>query len=102
MACKVAIAALEVVKNEKLAENADRLGKIFREEIGKIKTDSIELVRGQRIAQCRNYQTKTRKNSMGCLRSHEGKRINRKANPRPHHQICTTIGNQRNSIERSN
>ncbi len=47
MACKVAIAALEVVKNEKLAENADRLGKIFREEIGKIKTDSIELVRGK-------------------------------------------------------
>ena len=47
LACKVAIAALEVVKNEKLAENAERLGKIFREEIGKIQTDMIELVRGK-------------------------------------------------------
>ncbi len=47
LACKVAIAALEVVKNEKLAENAERLGKIFREEIGKIQSDMIELVRGK-------------------------------------------------------
>ena len=47
LACKVAISALEVIKNEKLAENAERLGKIFREEIGKIKSDMIELVRGK-------------------------------------------------------
>lgn len=47
LACKVAIAALEVVKKEKLAENAERLGRIFREEIGKIQSDMIELVRGK-------------------------------------------------------
>jgi len=47
LACKVAIAALEVVKNEKLAENAERLGKIFREEFSGIKSDMIELVRGK-------------------------------------------------------
>ncbi len=47
LAAKVAIAALEVVKNEKLAENADRLGKIFREELRNIKSDMIELVRGK-------------------------------------------------------
>jgi ornithine--oxo-acid transaminase len=47
LAAKVAIAALEVIRKEKLAENADRLGKIFREEIGKIKSDMIELVRGK-------------------------------------------------------
>ena len=47
LAAKVAIAALEVIKNEKLAENADRLGKIFREELGSIKSDMIELVRGK-------------------------------------------------------
>lgn len=47
LACKVAIEALEVVKDEKLAENADRLGKIFREEITKIDSDMIELVRGK-------------------------------------------------------
>jgi ornithine--oxo-acid transaminase len=47
LAAKVAIAALEVVKNENLAENADRLGKIFREEFRSIKSDMIELVRGK-------------------------------------------------------
>lgn len=47
LACKVAIAALEVVKDEKLAENAERLGKIFRNEFSGIKSDMIELVRGK-------------------------------------------------------
>jgi ornithine--oxo-acid transaminase len=45
----VAIAALEVVKNESLAENADYLGNIFRSEINKfIETSSIaSQVRGR-------------------------------------------------------
>ncbi|HCY01025.1 MAG TPA: ornithine--oxo-acid transaminase [Bacteroidales bacterium] len=47
IAGKVAMAALEVVKDEKLAENAERLGKIFREEFRSIKSDMIELVRGK-------------------------------------------------------
>lgn len=47
LAARVAIAALEVVKNEKLAENAERLGKIFREEFQSIKSDMVELVRGK-------------------------------------------------------
>jgi ornithine--oxo-acid transaminase len=47
IASKVAIAALEVIKNEKLAENAERLGKIFREEFSNIKSEMIELVRGK-------------------------------------------------------
>lgn len=47
IAAKVAIAALEVVKDEKLAENAERLGEIFRNEFASIKSDMIELVRGK-------------------------------------------------------
>ncbi|HQW69971.1 MAG TPA: ornithine--oxo-acid transaminase [Flavobacterium sp.] len=49
VAAAVAIAALEVVKDENLAENAERLGKIFREKIGEfVKTSSIAtLVRGK-------------------------------------------------------
>ncbi len=49
IAAAVAIAALEVVKEEKLAENAERLGKIFRSELNKyIKTSNIAtLVRGK-------------------------------------------------------
>jgi ornithine--oxo-acid transaminase len=47
IAAKVAIAALEVVKDEKLAENATYLGEIFRSELRKIKSDMITLVRGK-------------------------------------------------------
>jgi ornithine--oxo-acid transaminase len=47
LACHVAVASLEVVKEEKLSENAERLGRIFREEIGKINNSMIELVRGK-------------------------------------------------------
>jgi ornithine--oxo-acid transaminase len=47
IAGKVAIAALEVVKEERLAEKSERLGKIFREEFQSIKSDMIELVRGK-------------------------------------------------------
>lgn len=47
LAAKVAIAALEVVKNEGLAEKAEHLGKIFRQEFTGIKSDMIELVRGK-------------------------------------------------------
>ncbi len=49
VAAAVAIAALEVVKDEKLAENAEELGQLFRSEINKfIETSSIAtLVRGK-------------------------------------------------------
>jgi ornithine--oxo-acid transaminase len=47
VACKVAIAALEVVKEEKLAERAEYLGKIFREELGKVQSDMIKQIRGK-------------------------------------------------------
>ena len=47
LACKVAIAALEVIRDENLAEKAERLGKIFREEMRAFKSDMIELVRGK-------------------------------------------------------
>ncbi|KAF5075660.1 Ornithine aminotransferase [anaerobic digester metagenome] len=47
LAGKVAMAALEVIKEEKLAENAEKMGKIFREEMSNFKSDMIELVRGK-------------------------------------------------------
>lgn len=49
LACAVAMEALKVLKEEKLAENSDRLGKIFRSEMNQLKseTDLITLVRGK-------------------------------------------------------
>jgi ornithine--oxo-acid transaminase len=41
------VAALQVVKEEKLAERAEKLGKLFRAEMEKIESDMIELVRGK-------------------------------------------------------
>jgi len=49
LASKVAIAALKVLKEERLAENAERLGKIFRNEMKKLEKEHemVELVRGK-------------------------------------------------------
>ncbi len=47
VAAKVAIEALKVIRDEKLAENAEKLGKIFRDELKKVKSDMVETVRGK-------------------------------------------------------
>lgn len=47
LACKVALTAMQVVLDEKLAENAEYLGKILRNELRAIKSDRITLVRGK-------------------------------------------------------
>ena len=47
IAAKVSMAALQIIKDEKLEENAERLGKIFRERMKAIKSDMVELVRGK-------------------------------------------------------
>ncbi len=47
LACKVAMAAMSVVLDEKLSENAAALGEILRSELRKIKSDRITLVRGK-------------------------------------------------------
>jgi len=47
VAAKVAIAALEVLKEENLAERAEKLGEKFRSELKKIDSPMVELVRGK-------------------------------------------------------
>jgi ornithine--oxo-acid transaminase len=47
IACEVAMAALTVVKEEKLAENAEAMGIIFREELQAVKSEMMTLVRGK-------------------------------------------------------
>ncbi len=47
LAAKVAMAALNVLQKEKLAENAERLGEIFRTEMKAIQSSMIEMVRGK-------------------------------------------------------
>ena len=47
VASRVAIAALEVIRDEKLADNAYKMGVIFRSELEKINSPMVELVRGK-------------------------------------------------------
>ena len=47
VAAKVAIAALEVIKEENLSERADKLGENFRADLNEIDSPMIELVRGK-------------------------------------------------------
>ena len=49
LACAVAMEALQVVKDENLAENAQLMGEIFRERMEQLaeKSDLVKLVRGK-------------------------------------------------------
>jgi len=47
LAARVAIAALEVVRDKKLAENAAEMGDVFRNELNQIDSQRIEEVRGK-------------------------------------------------------
>jgi len=47
LACKVAMAALQVLKDERLTENAATLGDLFREEVRALRSPFIKEVRGR-------------------------------------------------------
>lgn len=47
LGCKVAMTAMQVVLDEKLAENANELGELLRNELRAIMSDRVTLVRGK-------------------------------------------------------
>jgi len=47
LACKIAVTALEVLKEEKLAANAEILGKLFRQELHNLNSPHILKLRGK-------------------------------------------------------
>ncbi len=47
VACEVAVAALQVIRDEKLAENAEKLGAIFRQEMRRFQSPLVAAVRGK-------------------------------------------------------
>ena len=47
LACKVAMMALQVLKDEKMAENANALGKLLRSELEKLQSPYISTIRGK-------------------------------------------------------
>ncbi len=72
IAAQVGIAALEVVREEKLAEKAEYLGEIFREELRKIDSPMIELVRGKGLLNAVVIKPKDGKTAMDvCIKMAE-------------------------------
>ncbi|MDX5583412.1 MAG: ornithine--oxo-acid transaminase [Aureibaculum sp.] len=72
MACKVAMTALQVVKDENLAENAEKLGKLFRDKLRKIDSEMITLVRGKGLLNAIIIQEKNGKSAWDvCLKLKE-------------------------------
>ena len=47
LACKVAVAALQVLMEEKLSENAEKMGELLRGELSSLPGDIVRLVRGK-------------------------------------------------------
>ncbi len=47
LGCKIAMTAMTVVKDEKLAENSEKLGELLRAELRAITSDRISIVRGK-------------------------------------------------------
>ncbi len=47
LACRVAMASLQVVVEEKLAENAEKMGEVFRRELVNMNLPIVDLVRGR-------------------------------------------------------
>ncbi len=63
LAAQVAVAALEVIKEENLAENASRLGEIFRQELRSMNSPIIREVRGKGLLNAIVVKPKNGKNA---------------------------------------
>ncbi|MDQ3050903.1 MAG: ornithine--oxo-acid transaminase [Bacteroidota bacterium] len=69
LACRVAIAAMDVVKDENLAENAVQLGELLRKELKAINSEMITLVRGKGLLNAIVIQPKNGKDAWDvCLK----------------------------------
>lgn len=81
LACAVARAALKVLKEESLVENAERLGAYFLEGLQQIKSDKIKEVRGKglmiglefkpEVGGARQYTEKPMQAGLLCKETHE-------------------------------
>ncbi len=72
IAATVAMAALDVIVDEKLAENATRIGEIFRREMSAVKSEMIDLVRGKGLLNAIAVKPKDGKTAWDvCLRLKE-------------------------------
>jgi len=101
VAAKVAIAALEVVKEENLCEKAEYLGQVFRNEMKAFRSDMVELVRGKGLLNAIVIKPKKWKRSLGCVYENERERSSRKTYPSAYYPVCSPAGHHRIPAKRS-
>lgn len=78
LACAVAIASLEVLEEERLAERSERLGEMFLSELKKIENPNIKEVRGRGLlvgveltGPARPYCDRLKEEGLLCKETHE-------------------------------
>ncbi len=81
LACAVAIASIDVLIEEKLAERAYELGNYFRKQLEDMNSDKIELVRGKGLligvvlkksaGKARQYTTALKEKGLLCKETHD-------------------------------
>ena len=81
LACECAIAALDVLINENLADNAEKLGAYFRKQLIDMNSDKIEIVRGKGLlnavvlkkeaGKAREYTTALKKKGVLAKETHD-------------------------------
>lgn len=73
VACRASMAALAVVQDERLAENAEAMGRIFRDRMRSIDSDMIEEVRGKGLLNAVVIRPRDGKEAWDvCLRMRDG------------------------------
>ena len=68
MGAKVAMAALQVLVEEKLAENSERLGKVLRSQLQAIASPRVKLVGYSCLVNNSTYKSRTALQSLGRIR----------------------------------
>jgi len=81
LACAVAMAAIDVLLDENLAERAEELGAYFRKQLRDMRSDKIQLVRGKGLfigvvlnksaGKARAYTTALKEKGLLCKETHE-------------------------------
>ena len=81
LACAVAVAAIDVLIDEKLDQRSAEMGAYFMEQLKKMKSDKIELVRGKGLligvvlkksaGKARIYTTKLKEKGLLCKETHD-------------------------------
>ena len=102
IAARVAMAALDVVYNERLMENARELGELFRAEMNRLveKHDVLSLVRGKGLLECSRCECRpVKQGRLELVPRPREERTAGQADPWQHHPLCTTVGDDKGSAD---